>query len=67
MKTITNSDIREQVRLALCRLVRDSLEWNDFQERLGVAKDVREESEDSILEDAQLVMDYLNLRNLRSD
>lgn len=60
----TRKQIREQVRLALCRLVRDALELNDRQ---AEPKDVIIECEEDILEDAQLIMDYFRLKDLENE
>ena len=59
----TTQEIKECVRQALCRFLRDSLEWNDFQKQLGSTPETIKQTEEDIMEDFQLVLDYLRLIN----
>lgn len=54
----TQKEIREYVRQALCRLIRDALEYNDIQKE---DPEVIKQTEDDILEDAELLFDYLRI------
>lgn len=58
----TDREIKEQVRLAICRLVRDSLEFNDAQNETA---EVKADTEKDILEDAALILDYLRLKGMK--
>ena len=58
---ITDDDIQEYVRRAVCRLVRDALELNERQEGFEDPEVLRE-CEDEILEDAQMIFDYMRLK-----
>lgn len=57
----TAKEINEQVRLAVCRLVRDALEFNDAQNNA----DVKADAEKDILEESELILDYLKLRRMK--
>ena len=60
----SDKDIKEQVRLAICRLMQDSLQFNDAQNH---PVEIKLTIEEEIMEDAALVLDYLNLVSMKNE
>lgn len=60
-KEPTNKEIKECVRQALCRLLRDALELNDLQLQRGEDPRIVQETENDIMEDFQLMLDWFRL------
>mgnify|MGYP000151765954 CR=1 FL=1 len=57
----TQADIKEYVRQALCRMLNDALELNDLQLQRGEDPAVVKATEEDIMEDFQMMLDWFRL------